>query len=236
MESLTLREAAARTSRSMTTLRRYIRSGKLRAEKRPGRFGPEYFVTLADLAAAGLVADSGDSRPVALTRPPNAAPAPAGPGTRARLTADSVPLTLYQELQMKHHQLLVQYGMVRAGGLRALAAQSEVASRQRRIEEQQGQIDALRREAARRTGALEQELREARLELEGRALEIAALEEKVRALEMLTRNAVTNETIDQQFRDLIDQARRVELLTARESRPAVGDPPPAGRTEESPDH
>ena len=32
MERMTLREAAQRTARSITTLRRYIRSGRLRAE------------------------------------------------------------------------------------------------------------------------------------------------------------------------------------------------------------
>ena len=40
----------------------------------------------------------------------------------------------------------------------------------------------------------------AELELEGRGLEIAALREKIRGLEMLTRNAVTNETIERQVR------------------------------------
>ena len=49
MDRMTLREAAERTSRSITTLRRYIRSGRLHAEKRYGRFGPEYFVAEADL-------------------------------------------------------------------------------------------------------------------------------------------------------------------------------------------
>jgi hypothetical protein len=45
MERMTLREAAARSSRSITTLRRYIRSGRLHAEKRYGRYGPEYYVS-----------------------------------------------------------------------------------------------------------------------------------------------------------------------------------------------
>ena len=33
MDRMTLREAAEKTSRSITTLRRYIRSGRLHAEK-----------------------------------------------------------------------------------------------------------------------------------------------------------------------------------------------------------
>jgi transposase len=48
MERLSLREAAERTARSVTTLRRYIRAGRLQAQKAPGRFGPEYFVTEED--------------------------------------------------------------------------------------------------------------------------------------------------------------------------------------------
>jgi len=37
---MTLREAAERTDRSVTTLRRYIRNGRLRAEMREGRYDP----------------------------------------------------------------------------------------------------------------------------------------------------------------------------------------------------
>ena len=59
------------------------------------------------------------------------------------------------------------------------------------------------------TSASRKRLREAELELEGRRLEIAALREKVRGLEMLTRNAVTSESIDRQFAALREQARRV---------------------------
>ena len=54
---MTLREAAERTSRSITTLRRYIRAGRLRAEKRHGRFGPEYYVSAAELIQAGLISN-----------------------------------------------------------------------------------------------------------------------------------------------------------------------------------
>ena len=57
MEPMTLREAARRTSRSITTLRRYIRSGRLQAEKRQGQFGPEYLVHEHQLAGAGLSPD-----------------------------------------------------------------------------------------------------------------------------------------------------------------------------------
>ena len=59
---------------------------------------------------------------------------------------------------------------------------------------------------------VEKQLREAHLELEGRSLEIAALKEKVRGLEMLTRNAITTENIEKQFGDVMDQSRRVQQL------------------------
>ena len=94
METLTLREAAQRTSRSVTTLRRYIRAGRLAARKRPGRFGPEYFVSEPALSDAGLETRSAESRgnlvrrPEALVR--NATPA------AVELT---VPASLFQELQ-----------------------------------------------------------------------------------------------------------------------------------------
>ena len=42
--------------------------------------------------------------------------------------------------------------------------------------------------------------------------QISALEEKVRALEMVTRNAVTNESVERQFSRVMDQTRRVDRL------------------------
>ena len=116
METMTLREAARRTSRSVTTLRRYIRSGRLPAEKRQGRFGPEYFVSEPELNEAGLKTVSAE-RAGELIRPGTSLPVPAAPASLAEL---AVPATLFQELQMKHEQLLVQYGMVRVGGMRVL--------------------------------------------------------------------------------------------------------------------
>ena len=210
MERMTLREAAQRTSRSITTLRRYIRSGRLRAEKRLGRFGPEYFLSVEDLAEAGLETTGTETTAVVGPRPA-AALAPTAPRGRG----DAVPLSLYQELQMKHEQLLVQYGMVRTTGLRAMEVQAELERRDRELESAGARIAGLERESRRKRERQGQELREARLELEGRALEIAALREKVRALEMLTRNAVTNESIEEQFQQVMSQSRRVERLRSR---------------------
>ena len=186
MEPITLREAAARTSRSITTLRRYIRSNRLRAEKRHGRFGPEYFVSIADLAEAGLDATPRDESAALVPRDDaRAALAPA-----PRIDHNAVPFALFQDLQMKHEQLLVQYGMVRAGGLRSMELQAELDTKRRELETIR--ID-LEERLQRETSRLRKQLRESRLELEGRALEISALREKVKALEMLGRNSTTSE-------------------------------------------
>ena len=203
MERMNLRQAAERCTRSITTLRRYIRSGKLRAEKREGRFGPEYFVTADDLAAAGLELDSG-TRSTAIARRKSS-------GGESPLHA-SVPIVLFQELQMKHEQLLVQYGMVRAGGMRVFQLQAELDDKHRSLVEAQEHVARLKREMVQETARLRSMVREAELEQEGRGLEIAALTEKVRALEMLTRNARTSDSIERQFREMMDQSQRVDRL------------------------
>ena len=216
MERMTLREAAIKTARSVTTLRRHIRSGRLAADKIPGRFGPEYFVTEEQLAAARLETSSqappAEAPPRSIVRRSSADLALA-PALDA-LMQSTVPLALFQELQMKHEQLLVQYGMVRAGGLRVIEMQAELETRKRHLEDAQAENARVKDRLAREAGELRKRLREAELELEGRRIEAAALREKVRGLEMLTRNRVTNETIDRQFGDVLDQLRKVDRLTA----------------------
>lgn len=227
MEPLTLREAAARTSLSVTTLRRYIRSGRLRAEKRNGRFGPEYFVSETDLDDAGLtVAESADEGSKALV--------PTAPSvTLERVLRETVPSDLYRELQMKHEQLLVQYGMVRAAGMRALEAQAEIESRRSQIDDLHAEIARLKERFARDAGELRRRARSAELDSEGAKLEAAALREKVRGLEMLTRNAVTTETIDRKFSEILDQARRIERLETPRPGPVPSWRPPEP---DGPDH
>jgi len=247
MERISLKAAAERTARSVTTLRRYIRSGRLLADKLPGRFGPEYVVTDEQLHAAGLAQK--DAGPVALTtaRAESAGAAIAPRGASAfslasapweRVLRESVPMTLFQDLQLKHEQLLVQYGMVRAGGLRVLEMQAELDTRRRQIDDAQAENTRVKERLAREAGDLRKRLREAELELEGRRIEAAALREKVRGLEMLTRNHVTNEAIDQQFSDVMDQIRRVDRLTAEAEvkEPAAGTPWPSLRPHPDPEH
>jgi hypothetical protein len=230
MQRISLREAAARTSRSVTTLRRYIRSGRLRAEKKTGRYGPEYFVSEEDLLEAGLEprSQAGESLE----------PAGAPPGPLDRVLRESVPLTLYQDLSMKHEQLLVQYGMIRAAGLRVMELQGELETRRRQLEDSLAEIARLKERPHREVAALKKKLAQMELELEGRHLEIAALREKIRALEMLTRNAVTSETIERQFSEVVEQIQRVDDLEKdRTPGETVRGPwrPPA-RESDTPDH
>lgn len=238
MERMTLREASERTARSITTLRRYIRSGRLHAEKRDGRFGPEYFVSRQDLAGAGLEDDATGGGPLggSLVASPRAARSVVPLQLTSQLNRGAaVPLTLYQELQMKHEQLLVQYGMIRAGGLRAPELQNEVQVLKRQLADRTSDLERLRVRTGDEINALKRELRSAHLELQGRALEIAAFKEKVRALEMLTRNSATSEDIEKQYRDVMDQSRRVGQLRPGEKwqAPASRPEPPGS---EPPEH
>ncbi len=230
MERMTLREAAERVGLSVTTLRRYIRSGRLRAEKLAGRFGPEYFVSEQGLAEVGL---QGTPRSETLPEPVR------GPSrSLQRLSSrDTLPIGLYQELPMKHAQLLVPYGMVRASGLRTLELQGDLDAKRREIEECRAEIARLRDRLARETAVLRQKLREADLELKGRTIEIAALREKVRGLEMLTRNAVTSETIERQFASVMEQMQVVDRLSEqREAAPSPRRPWPPNERPIEPEH
>lgn len=227
MERLSLREAADRTGRSLTTLRRYIRAGRLRAEKLPGRYGPEYAVTEQDLLGAGLEPQPSDG-------PEPAVVSASGSSALERALRESVPLPLFQELQMKHEHLLVQYGMMRAGGLRSLDLQARLESREREVEELRSEISRLKERHAREVTLLRKRLREAALELEGRRLEIEALQEKVRGLELLTRNTVTTEAIERQFSRVMEQMELVDRLGGPASRDLPLRPRPAAPAE--PDH
>jgi hypothetical protein len=203
---MTLRDAAERTARSVTTLRRYIRSGRLRAEKAYGRYGPEYLISDDALAAAGLPAEAQAAPPAHALRAGEHALVPLEHALR-----DLVPATLYHELQLKHEQLLVQYGMVRAGGLRLLELRGEVEEGRRALAQQEAEHAALRERAAREIALVRKKLRETELELEGRSLELSALREKVRTLERLTRPQPEG-AVERQISQVGEQMRRVERL------------------------
>lgn len=220
MDRMNLREAAQRTCRSVTTLRRYIRSGRLHAEKQDGRYGPEYFVRTSDLLEAGLFVDGPAGARGAEPDSGALERRPAGRLAGPPPPADAVPAMLYQELFLKHEQLLVQYGMMRAGGMRAIELRDQLEERTEELDRRTAELRSLQARRDADVAALEKSVREANFELEGRSLEIAALQEKVRALELLTRNQVTNESIDDQYRNLVRQLHRVERHASGTNRQA----------------
>jgi hypothetical protein len=132
------------------------------------------------------------------------------PAATLPYSSETVPLTLFQELQMKHEQLLVQYGMVRAAGMRVMELQNELLARSEEVQGLKSQISLSRAQLFDASAPYRTQARKMELELKGRQLEIDALKEKVRGLEMLTRNAVTTETIERQFTDLLAQEEKVD--------------------------
>ena len=128
-----------------------------------------------------------------------------------------IPIDLFRELSMKHEQLLVQYGMVRVGGQKMLEykVEAERLSQALRIAEDTARAD--RDRYAREVGFLKKHLRQAELEIEERNQELSTLREKVRMLELLSRNAITTESIERQFLQVFDKRRELEEITATSS-------------------
>lgn len=232
MEKLTLRDAADRTGLSITTLRRYIRSGKIQAEKSPGRYGPEYCVSIESLELAGIPSGNGAGA-LARTRdgeraagtaalegggsfPVSASAAPASFVSEAFLR-EMIPIELYRELSMKHEQLLVQYGMVRVGGQRLMEYKAEAEQLAETLRRTEEQATSERERHERDSGFLRKHMRQAELEIEEKNQLIAELQEKIRILELLSRNAITTESIEEQFIQVFDKRRELEELTTSSS-------------------
>ena len=255
MEKLTLRDAADRTRLSVTTLRRYIRSGRLIAERTPGRYGPEYTVTLLALEQAGArtavqaggggAEEPGSASQALASRPGLHAltTAPRGALLPDTLLREMIPIDLFRELSMKHEQLLVQYGMVRVGGQKLMEYKVEAERLDEVFREAQSAAKADRERYAREVGFLKKHLREAELEIETKNQELAALREKVRILELLSRNAITTESIERQFLEVFEKRRALEEIATtssdeRRRKMAALDellkPPPPSRREQEP--
>lgn len=206
---LTLRQAAGRTGMSATTLRRYIKAGRIRARLVPGRYGPEYAVEADELRASGLW--DGQHEPLAGPTPDALLPAPrtatplASPGSLAATVpisppaAEGVPLSLFRELLMKHEQLLVQYGMMRVSGMQVHevreAAERRAGDAQRAVDE----LARARDRHAREIGLLKARLRQAELLLAERDEEITRLRQEVRRQEVIARNASRASAFDAEF-------------------------------------
>ena len=222
MTLLTIREASHLIGRTSATIRRYIRSGRLKAEKEAGKFGEEYKIRREDLLALGL-APAGTDLPVPAERPlPQRAPSPRG--------EPMIPASVFNELLMKHEQLLVQYGMIRAGGQKLLEYKAEAEAQASELEGTRHRLVQLRDRAAKEIRFLRKHLREAEIEIEDRNIEITLLQEKVKRLEMAASGAASLEGFQDKVTEIRDQQRVVARIEAGE--PASSYTPPQSWIEE----
>ncbi len=215
---MTLRHAAARTGLSATTLRRYIKAGRLRARLIPGRYGPEYVVDDDDLRIADLLGDPRDVLPAPAPRDlrepapfvplahasaaASLAPAPAAEPGAVFAVHDAVPGLFYRELLMKHEQLLVQHGMMRVSGQQLLELREEARRREEEARESATELALIRDRHAREIGVLKARLRQAELEIAAREDEINRLKLEQRRAEIASRNAATVSAIDEEYAKL----------------------------------
>src|SRR5213594_3948008 len=172
---LTIREASRLIGRTPATVRRYIRSGRLRAEKEMGKFGEEYKIRREDLLALGFSTAMVASHPVA--------DMPLRPALDLPVQEGSVPVSLFNELLMKHEQILVQYGMIRAGGQKLLEYKADAEAKNDALLRADERYRALRARAIKEIRFLRKHLRQAEIEVEDRNIEIVLLQEKIKRLD-----------------------------------------------------
>ena len=196
MEQYTIKEAARISGISATTIRRYIKAGKLNGTLSRGRYGPEYKISPDDLKAIGLELNS--------LLPPQKMRNNHGTSLEEinHYLQDLVPISLYQELTLKHEQLLVQYGMIRAGGRRFMEMKTESELKDQIIEEKEAEIRELIDRHRNEVEFLKKHLRKAELEIEEKNSRIREFKDKVNFLELLSRNAITTENIEKQFKSI----------------------------------
>src|SRR6185436_16477917 len=149
--------------------------GRLKAEKDVGKFGEEYRIRREDLLALGFTpAEQEAASPAPLVRSTPAS---------AALPQDLVPISLYNDLLMKHEQMLVQYGMIRAGGQKLLEYKADAEAKSEALERAEERFQALRQRAIQEIGLLRKQLREMEIKLEERRIEATILHETVGRLE-----------------------------------------------------
>ncbi|MBI4161212.1 MAG: hypothetical protein HY509_02055 [Acidobacteria bacterium] len=168
---LTLREAAGRAGRSAGTLRRYIKAGRLPAEKHPGKFGVEYRLRAEDL----------EPLTVGRTALPDRVEAGSLPGALADLLDRFVPLSLYTALVERHEDLLVELGMLRAG--RARLPGEVPAELPAVVERKDREIRELRERAEDDLDQMRRHLRSTEREVEEKEAEIVLLRDRLNRLE-----------------------------------------------------
>jgi excisionase family DNA binding protein len=211
MSLLTIREAAQLIDRTPATVRRYIRSGRLKAEKEMGKFGEEYKIHRDDLLVLGF--SPGRSELPAVVE------AAQLPVKEAPPQEAVVPVWLYNELLMKHEQILVQYGMIRAGGQKLLEYKADAEAKKEALERANEQYRVLRARAIKEIRFLRKHLRQAEVEVEDRNIEIVLLQEKIKRLEQAA-SAATIDSFDKTIAEIRQKERAVAQLKMAESRPA----------------
>ena len=228
MALLTIREAARLIARTPATIRRYIRSGRLPADKRVGKFGEEYTLRREDLLALGVPVGDGETG-TGLARtgtPPE--PSPAGASAPLATPVETlVPISLYNELLMKHEQMLVQYGMIRAGGQKLLEYKAQSEEKEDLLRQADERYQALRARALKEIRFLRKHLRQAEIEVEDRNIEIVILQEKIKRLEKVASDAATADTFDRKVADIRDKEMEIARIESEGGEaPAVV--PPGG--------
>ena len=217
MTHLTIREASQLIGRTPATIRRYIRSGRLKAEKEVGKFGEEYRIPREDLLALGFSpADPAHARGTALVRasaPPVALAAP-----------EAVPLALYNELLMKHEQILVQYGMIRAGGQKLLEYKADAEAKSDEIHRAQERYQGLRQRALKEIGLLRKQIREMEIRVEERNIEVTLLQEKVKRLEQAAAGRAVAESFEAGLLEVRQKQQAVADLLSEGARPITTHP------------
>ena len=215
---LTIREASQLVGRTPATIRRYIRSGRLKADKELGKFGEEYKIRREDLLALGLAAQSdlpartAPSVPAALEQEPREA---------------MVPVSLFNDLLMKHEQILVQYGMIRAGGQKLLEYKAAAESREDDLRRAEDRYQALRSRAVKEIQFLRKHMREAEIEVEERNIEITLLQEKIKRLELAAAHAASVDTFDRSLVEIRQKEREIaQMETESPKGPSSYDPAP----------
>ncbi len=202
---LTIREASQLIGRTPATVRRYIRSGRLRAEKEMGKFGEEYKIRRDDLLALGFPAAS--ELPV---RVESAVPAVRETDRRELM----VPAALFNDLLMKHEQLLVQYGMIRAGGQKLLEFKAAAEAGEEDLHKAEERYQSLRARAVREIQFLRKHLRQAEIEVEERNIEITLLQEKIKRLDMAAAHAASVDTFEKSVVDIRQKERDIARIQA----------------------
>jgi excisionase family DNA binding protein len=202
---LTIREASRLIGRTPATVRRYIRSGRLKADKEIGKFGEEYKIRREDLLSLGFSADG--ELPATVPRPV--------PAVRDAVPQEiMVPASLYNELLLKHEQILVQYGMIRAGGQKLFEYKAVAEAREDDLKTAEDRYQALRSRALKEIQFLRKHLREAELEVEERNIEITLLQEKIKRLEAAAAHAATADGFDKSLVEIRQKEHEIAQMEA----------------------